>query len=78
MFLNLNGLSTCLLSFLTRFLISVSPYTPTQSILQKNYKIIGNSQNWVELCFLESLHIKWKKPKVNCGIKSIKELVLFS
>ena len=23
-----------------------------------NTKIIGNSQNWVELCFLESLHIK--------------------
>ena len=29
-------------------------------------------------CFLESLHIKWKKPKLNCGIKATKELVLFS
>ena len=27
-----------------------------------NTKIIDNSQNWVELCFLESLHNKWKKP----------------
>ena len=32
-----------------------------------NTKIIYNSQNWVELCFSESLHIKWKKPKLNCG-----------
>ena len=30
-----------------------------------NTKIIDSSQNWVELCFLESLHIKWKKPKLN-------------
>ena len=41
-------------------------------------KIIDNSQNWIELCFLESLHMKWKKPKLNCGIKATKELVLFS
>ena len=39
-----------------------------------NIKIIDNSQNWIELFFLESLHIKWKKPKLNCT----KELVLFS
>ena len=43
-----------------------------------NTIIIDNSQNRVELCFLESLHIKWKKPKLNCGIKATKELVLFS
>ena len=41
-----------------------------------NNKTIDNSQNWVELCFLESLHIKWKKPKVTSGIKATKELVL--
>ena len=28
-----------------------------------NTKIIDNSQNRTELCFLEKLHIKWKKPK---------------
>ena len=43
-----------------------------------NTKIIDSSQNWVELCFFKSLHIKWKKPKLNCGIKATKELVLFS
>ena len=43
-----------------------------------NTKIIDSSQNWVKLCFLESLHIKWKKPKLNCVVKAIKELVLFS
>ena len=40
--------------------------------------VYDNSQNWIELCFLESLLIKWKKPKLNCGIKATKELVLFS
>ena len=43
-----------------------------------NNKIIGNSQNWIELCFLESLYIKWEKPKLNCAIKATKELALFS
>ena len=43
-----------------------------------NTKITDNSQNWVELCFLESLHIKWKKSKLNCGIKATKDLALFS
>ena len=43
-----------------------------------NTKIIDNSQNWIEICFLESLPIKWKKPKLNCGIKATKKLVLFS
>ena len=41
-------------------------------------KITDNSQNWIELCYLESLRIKWKKPKLNYGIKATKELVLFS
>ena len=39
-----------------------------------NIKIIDNSQNWIKLCCLETLHIKWKKPKLNCAIKAIKEL----
>ena len=43
-----------------------------------NTKIIDNSQNWVELCFFESLCIKWKKPKLKYGIKVTKELALCS
>ena len=40
-----------------------------------NIIIIDSSQIWIELYFLESLHIKWKKLKVKCGIKATKELV---
>ena len=40
-----------------------------------NTKIIDNSQHWLELCFLKSLYIKWKRPKLDCGIKATKELV---
>ena len=36
---------------------------------------IFERQTLVKLCFLESLHIKWKKPKLNCVIKATKELV---
>ena len=43
-----------------------------------NTKIIDSSQNWIELCFLETLHIKYKKRNLNCGINATKELVLFS
>ena len=43
-----------------------------------NMRIIGKSENWTELCFLESLNIKWKKPSLNNGIKATKELALFS
>ena len=43
-----------------------------------NMRIIGKSENWAELCFLESLNIKWKKPSLNNGIKATKELALFS
>ena len=31
----------------------------------------------LNLCILERFQIKWKKPKLNCGIKATKELVLF-
>ena len=47
-------------------------------VVYYNSTIIDNSPNWIELYFLESLHIKWKKTKVNCGLKATKELVLFS
>ena len=43
-----------------------------------NTKIIGSSQNWIELCFLETVHIKCKKPNLNCGMNASKELVLLS
>ena len=43
-----------------------------------NMRIIGKTENWDELCFLESLNIKWKKPSLSTGIKPTKELVLFS
>ena len=43
-----------------------------------NMKIIDKSENWAELCFMESLNIKWKKPSLNTDIKATKELVLFS
>ena len=43
-----------------------------------NVRIISKSENWAELCFLESLNIKRKKPSLNTGIKATKELVLFS
>ena len=41
-------------------------------------KNFDKNQDRIELCFLESLHIKWKKSKLNCSIKATKELVLFS
>ena len=43
----------------------------------KNTKIIENCQNWVELCFLDGLLIKYKKLKLNRCIKRTKELVFF-
>ena len=47
-------------------------------VLYDKIKIIDNSQNWIELYFLENLHTKWKELKLNCCIKATKELVLFS
>ena len=35
-------------------------------------------KNKIFLIQAESLDIKWKKPKLNCGIKATKELVLLS
>ena len=34
--------------------------------------------NTIELCFLKTFHIEWKKTKLNCAIKATKELFLFS
>ena len=49
-----------------------------RTAVTNNVRIIGKTDNWTELCFLESLNIKWKKPSLNTGIKATKELVLFS
>ena len=49
-----------------------------RSTVTDNMRIIGKSENWTELCFLESLNIKWKKPSLSNGIKAVKKLALFS
>ena len=49
-----------------------------RSTVTDNMRIIGKSENWTELCYLESLNIKWKKPSLNNGIKATNELALFS
>ena len=43
-----------------------------------NMRIIGKSKNSADLCLLDSLNIKWKKPSLNNGIKATKELAFFS
>ena len=49
-----------------------------RSTVTDNMRIIGKSENWTKLCFLESLNIKWKKASLNNDIKATKELALFS
>ena len=49
-----------------------------RTTVTNNEKVIDKIENWPELCFLEGLNIKWKKPSLNTGIKATKELVLFS
>ena len=45
--------------------------------VRQNTEIIRRSDNWLKLAFLEALAIKEYKPKLNCGIKSCKDLILF-
>ena len=45
--------------------------------VRENTEIIHRSDNWLKLLFLESLAIKEMKPKLNCGLKSCKDLSLF-
>ena len=47
------------------------------SAISKNTRIIEKSNNWTQLCFLESLYIKRLNPALNAGIKATKELNLF-
>ena len=45
--------------------------------VRNNIKVIGKSDNWQTLAFLETLAIKDRKPSLNSGLKAAKELNLF-
>ena len=45
--------------------------------VRENTKVIDSSTNWLTLSFKESLAIKDRKPELNRGLKSCKELSLF-
>ena len=45
--------------------------------VRENTKVIDSSTNWLALSFKESLSIKDRKPELNRGLKSCKELSLF-
>ena len=45
--------------------------------VRQNTEIINRSDNWLKLSFLESLAIKERKPELNRGLKSCKDLALF-
>ena len=45
--------------------------------VRNNIKVIGKSDNWQTLAFLETLAIKDRKPSLNSGLKAAKELSLF-
>ena len=47
------------------------------NMVRENTKVIGKSKNWLTLAFRESLAIKQRKPELNKGLKSCKELSLF-
>ena len=40
-------------------------------------QILQQNNNWLQLCFLESLFIKRHSPSLNVGVKATKNLVLF-
>ena len=45
--------------------------------VRENTTIIGRSKNWLNLAFRESLAIKERRPELNKGLKSCKDLALF-
>ena len=45
--------------------------------VNNNSRVLRNSRDWLELCYLESFMIKKHKPMLNTGIKAAKELQLF-
>ena len=54
---------------------TVNLQTYIASAVSDNWKILGSSTNWLQLCFLESLYIKRLKSKINDGLKASKELL---
>ena len=44
--------------------------------VRENSQILHQSDNWLQLCFLESLYIKEYRPSLNDGIKATKALQL--
>ena len=44
---------------------------------KNSIKILARNDNYTQLSFLESLHIKRENPPLNKGIKATKELQLF-
>ena len=56
---------------------TVNLQTHISSTVSDNWKILDSNTNWFQLCFLESLYIKRLKPKINDGLKTSKELLLF-
>ena len=45
--------------------------------LYDNWKILDSNTNWVQLCFLESYYVKQLKPKINDGLKHLKNYYCF-
>ena len=56
-----------------------SPHYSFTNIIQNNTRILHSLKfsNSNLLLFLEALHIKFKKPELNSGLKASKELVVF-
>ena len=57
--------------------VIVSTILHIQSAVYNNIRIINRNKHWVELFFLEALHIKRRNPELNVGVKATKDLVLF-
>ena len=47
------------------------------SAIPSNTRVIDKNNNWIQLCFLESLYIRRLNPVLNEGIRATKELNLF-
>ena len=82
-----NNLSTCnqFIDYLKFFSMNelpdfISYENHLKNAVVQNSKILDyNTFNfkWDQLCFLESYHIKRRKPELNHGIKASKEFTLF-
>ena len=48
-----------------------------QLAVNNQTRITDRNNNWSELCFLESLHIKRWNQILNVGVKTTKDLILF-